>query len=210
MFTRTRVKFCGIRKKKEFLHSIKLGVDYVGFVFVKNSRRYINPKKVKKITNVYSEFPFIKKIGVFLNPDFNYVAKAMKESGVDIVQLHINYYKDSIIKKIKSKFTVIESFDLSSNLKYEYIKKINNKKEIFLLDNKKGGTGSKFDWRIIKKIKGKNFFVSGGLNFGNVTKLIRNYKPYAVDVSSGIESEGNKSINLMKKFISKINESNKV
>lgn len=195
------IKFCGIKKKKDFLNCINLKIDAVGFVFYKKSIRYINPNKVLSILSSFKKKIFYPlKFGVFYKPKFNYFLKIYNKLDLDFYQICGN----SIDKKIKNKRfekKIIRSFGINKKNSFKLIEKINNSdRDIFFIDNfskEGGGTGKKFPWKYIKLIK-KKIFVSGGIKKENIKKII-SYKPYGIDISSGIEKKpGIKSIELMK------------
>ncbi|MFA5164415.1 MAG: phosphoribosylanthranilate isomerase [Candidatus Omnitrophota bacterium] len=199
-----RVKVCGITNLKDAEAACRFGADAIGFVFAKSPRR-IDASKARAISLRMP--PYVSLVGIFVDEDIKKLLQIAEKCRLDIIQLHgnesINYCKQlkkyyKIVKAVK----VGEQKSFSGLLGYDA--------DAFLLDTyrpgKAGGTGEKFDWSLALKAKkhGKPIILSGGLRPGNVSEAIRKVKPYAVDVSSGIESSpGRKNMKLMKEFIHK-------
>jgi phosphoribosylanthranilate isomerase len=199
-----KVKICGITDLKDAEAACRFGADALGFVFAPGPRK-ADVNTVRKIAVRLP--PYISLVGVFVDEDINTVRKIADRCRLDCIQLHgnedINYCKElkkyyKIIKVIRVKgrgsFSGYSGYDADA----------------FLLDTYKadraGGTGLKFDWDLALSAKkmGKPIILSGGLNPVNITKAIKMAAPYAVDVSSGVESSpGNKDNRLMKAFIEK-------
>ncbi|MGX7583068.1 phosphoribosylanthranilate isomerase [Candidatus Vidania fulgoroideorum] len=204
---RPLIKFCGLKNKEDFLKCVYLNVYAVGFIFYKKSKRFVNFKKVKKILSNYKH-NFPKKIGVFCNPNYSFIKKVNKNLNLDFFQICGNKINKKIKKKIKHNNKYIRSFGIYKENFVNVVKKINNsKKKIFFVDNfckNGGGTGNVFLWRYINLIE-KKIFVSGGINLGNIKNLILSYKPFGIDISSGIEKKNKKSFSVMKKIVNLVN-----
>ncbi len=197
-----RVKVCGITNLKDAMAACRLGADALGFVFAKSPRR-ISASKARSISLKMP--PYISLVGVFVDEDIKKLLKIAEKCRLDCLQLHGNesinyckqlkkYYKIVKVVKIGGKNNLggLSGYDVDA----------------FLLDTykpgKAGGTGKKFDWSMASRVSklGKPVILSGGLKPGNVADAIRKVRPYAVDVSSGIESSpGRKDMKLMKGFI---------
>ncbi len=194
-----RIKICGITRLEDALEAVRLGADAVGFVFA-NSPRRITSEIAREIS--ISLPPFISRVGVFVNEDIKSITEIYDLCRLNFVQLHgdetVEYVNGLTIPAIKA-FRVedadilhkIEAYDLN----------------YFLLDsfghNQRGGTGESFDWEIAREAtKFGKLILSGGLNPDNVKEAINIVRPYAVDVSSGVEiNPGLKDYDKMKKFI---------
>lgn len=194
-----KVKICGITNLKDAMSAIDLGADALGFIFAKSLRK-ISQNKATQIINKLP--PYIAVVGVFVDEDERKVINIAKICKLDYVQLHGNESPEFCNRLGLKVIKTIKIFD--RNIK-KY--KVNG----FLVDtydlNKKGGTGKLSDWNLANRIKkiGIPVILSGGLTPENVTKAIRKVKPYAVDVSSGVERyPGNKDYKKMKKFIGKV------
>ena len=203
---KVQVKICGIRNLESALVAIDVGADFLGFNFVKTSKRYINPISAKDIIDrIKSKNHSIRKsqdkksnikiVGVFQNAKFDEVNKIADELNLDFVQLHGK-----------------EDEKYMSDIKHPIIKKINHELEVinyaktdlqhFLIDRKKQGEGEMVDLEMAKNIAKKyQIFFSGGLTPENILDVIRKVKPFAVDVASGVETNGEQDLEKIKLFI---------
>jgi len=201
---KTKVKICGITNYKDAKICIDAGADALGFVFYKNSKRYITPIKAKEIIRKIP--PFISKVGVFVNENFENIIEIANLIKIDYIQLH-GYETPEFCKKISNYYPVIKAIlikDENDLKQFKIYKKYVN----FLLDTKSesfGGSGKSFNWNLILNYKEKigNFILSGGLNKDNIVDAIKLLNPYAVDISSGVEkSAGKKDKRKVEEFIS--------
>lgn len=198
----TRIKICGITSLDDALTAIELGADALGFVFA-DSPRQIDPETVCKIIRVLP--PFINTVGVFVDEKAETVKQTANHCGLHTVQLHGNE-SHSYVKKLG--LSVIKAFRIRDKSDLEEIKRF--ELTHFLLDtydeHKSGGTGKSFDWEIAKAAKAMGrIILSGGLNSSNITAALEGVKPYAVDVSSGVEkSPGIKDYRKIEDFIRKV------
>ncbi|MFI5322557.1 MAG: phosphoribosylanthranilate isomerase [Thermodesulfobacteriota bacterium] len=201
----TRVKVCGITNTEDALSAVEMGADALGFIFYRGSKRYIDPAKVSEIVSALP--PFVSAVGVFVNQGIDEIKEAARISGIDTLQLHGD-----------------ESPEFCAGLDYKVIKAIRvkdavNTEEVELYpvrailfdkhsDELYGGTGRSFDWGVLRDIEiSKKIVISGGLTPENVSGAIEMIKPYAVDVSTGVEdSPGRKNRIKMKKFIEAVKD----
>ncbi|MCX5749473.1 MAG: phosphoribosylanthranilate isomerase [Candidatus Saganbacteria bacterium] len=196
----TKVKICGITNLKDALDAAALGADALGFVFAKSPRK-ISPEKAKEIV---LKLPWrIIRVGVFVNEGAERVNRTVRACGLDLVQLHGDE-TPSYCKKIRSR--MIKAVRIKNEKDLLKIKKY--KVSAILLDayskDKYGGTGKTFDWSLAKKAKkyGIPVILSGGLDEKNLSPAIKTVRPYAVDISSGVEIlPGRKSAKKMKTVI---------
>jgi len=203
---RTRVKICGITKREDALLASNLGADAVGFVFYKDSPRYIDPIDAGKIISCLH--PFILRVGLFVNENTEFVCDSIIKSKINFLQFHgdepeeyCNQFNLPYIKAIAMKDGI--------NL-LECCKKYNSASAI-LLDTfskeLKGGTGAIFDWKKIPKNLSLPLIIAGGLNSENIKSLIKAVNPFCVDVSGGVEiNKGIKDEGKMKKFMTGVND----
>jgi len=195
-----RVKVCGITNAVDALQAVELGADALGFIFYKGSKRYIDPRDAHRI--ISSLPPFISSVGVFVNQTVPEIKGAVETSGVDTVQLHGDETPEfcamlpyKLIKAVRVKDTVnsdqVELYPVRAILFDKHT------------DEMYGGTGTSFDWGVLKGINiSKKVILSGGLTPENVSRAIEIVKPYGVDVSTGVEdSPGKKNHMKMRKFI---------
>jgi phosphoribosylanthranilate isomerase len=198
----TRVKICGITDAFDAQNAVLLGADAIGLNFVETSPRCIEPTKATRI--IESLPAFVSVVGVFVNhPDPQHLEDFAVSIGLHAVQLHGNETPDycSMIHRVK----VIKAFRVDSNFKVESLRNFGSR--MFLLDSyaptQTGGTGKVFDWDLAY---GANAFgsivIAGGLNPENVSDAVTKLHPFAVDVSSGVESApGKKDYDKMRRFI---------
>ncbi len=203
-----KVKICGITDVETAKSACEYGADALGFVFAE-SKRKITPKRVEEIIQ---ELPAnVLKIGVFVNESVEVIQKIADECGLTHVQLHgdeDNYQIRRLnIPSIKSLGVTSES-DMKNAQGYET--------DYILFDSPKekfhGGNGKTFSWELLghmpKELR-KKTILAGGLNALNIEEAIRTVRPYMVDVSSGVETEGKKDVEKIKQFIIKAKECSK-
>lgn len=194
----TKVKFCGLTRDCDIAWANELKPDFIGFIFAQKSRRYLTKERASKLKERLN--PAIKVVGVFVNESIDSILSY--NHIIDIIQLHgtetnefITVLKQRTDKPIIKAICINDKCDiaLANQFVADYI----------LLDSKEGGSGTVFNWELTKEIR-KPFFLAGGLNCDNITDAIKRVSPYAVDVSSGIETNGYKAKDKMSYFINQI------
>ena len=193
---RTRIKVCGITDLQEAHAIVALGVDALGFIFAKGSLRRVEPEKVREI--VRSLPPFVDAVGVFVDEDSEVVSEIIQYCGLTMAQLHGSespaYCADFSCRVVKAFRLGSVEADLPDYGGYSGVV------SGFLLDTydreMAGGTGKTFDWRIVEANRPPGpVILAGGLDPGNVAEAVRQVRPFAVDLNSGVEIEpGRKSI----------------
>ena len=185
--TPVRVKVCGITRVEDALSAVRLGAHAIGFVFWPKSSRYIAPALVREIAQALP--PFLTTVGVYVDPVQEWVRETVVAGGLSLLQFHgdespefCDQFSLPYIKAIRVK----EGLDLLQYAaRYRYAKGL-------LLDTytagMPGGTGHVFDWKLIPQDLPLPLILSGGLNPGNVLQAIKQTRPWAVDVSSGVEA----------------------
>lgn len=194
-----KVKFCGIKRIEDIDICNELMPDYVGFIFCDKSKRYIKSSDAKTLKEKLDKN--IKMVGVFVNEKLDKIVEIVNEGIIDLVQLHGDE-DDEYIRNLREKVNVpiIKAFKISDKCDIINVEKcIAN----YVLLDSGAGTGKTFDWELIKKVK-RDYFLAGGLDVNNVAEAIGKLKPFAVDVSSGIETDGFKDKNKMSEFIRRI------
>ncbi len=180
-----KVKICGLTSLEDALAAAELGADAVGFVFAPSPRR-VSPRQV---ADIVSELPpFVCKVGVFVDTTIEEITATMDSCGLDMAQLHGNETPDlckALLPRVIKSFPVKDESILSLLPRYQA--------RAYLLDSYhdalKGGTGHSFDWEIAQQAtRYGRIILSGGLTPENVRQAISRVHPYAVDVSSGVES----------------------
>ena len=192
----TVIKLCGLRRPLDIVAANGLKPDYIGFVFARKSKRYVEPEKAMELKQLL--LPDIKAVGVFVNEELPVVADLLNKGVIDVAQLHGSESEEYVaeLKKATGK-PVIRAFKVAAAEDVESA--VKSAADYILLDAG-AGDGVTFDWSIVKDVK-RPFFLAGGLNPENVTDAVAAVHPYAVDVSSGIETDGFKDIDKMTAFV---------
>lgn len=200
--TDIKIKICGITSLEDALASAVAGADAIGFVFFEGSQRYCPPENAKLISKKTP--PFLTKVGLFVNHDKNFIRDILDQNIIDVIQFHGNECND-FCKSFNFPFIKVIPVRKSTDIvkiSEEFIDASSILLDTF--DTKHyGGSGKSFDWSLIPKDTAKPIIIAGGLNVENVKTLIRHYKPYAVDVSGGVEDgvKGVKCHKLLNSFI---------
>ncbi len=182
-----RVKVCGITRREDALSAIELGADALGFVFWSKSSRSVTSNDVRQIEVILP--PFINKVGVYVDPTAEWVAETSVAGCLSLLQFHgdespefCDQFSLPYIKAIQVK----DGIDL-----LQYATRYSNARGL-LLDTyaagMPGGTGHVFDWALVPQDLPLPVILSGGLNPNNVASAIKQTRPWAVDVSSGVEA----------------------
>ncbi len=195
----TKIKMCGLRRKEDIEAVNELRPDYVGFVFFPGSKRYITPEKAKELKAGLA--PGIRTVGVFVDEKPENVAWLLEEGVIDIAQLHGNE-DEAYLESLRglTEKPMIQAFRIRSEADIQ--RAITSSSEEILLDAG-AGDGRTFDWSLLAKVK-RPYFLAGGLNPENVSGAVRTLNPYAVDVSSGIETDGFKDKEKMRAFVREV------
>lgn len=193
------VKFCGLRRQEDIDYVNAVKPDLVGFILVEGRRRYVAPDEVKALRGGLNSD--IKVVGVFVDEDISVVENLLLDGIIDIAQLHGNESDDYILRLKEAGYKVIKAIGIRDE--EDVLRADKCPADIVLLDTPGGGTGSVFDWDLLKKIE-RSYILAGGLNVDNVGEAVTKLEPYGVDVSSGIETDGIKDIDKMKAFMAAI------
>ncbi|EJN95094.1 phosphoribosylanthranilate isomerase [Streptococcus ratti] len=190
----TKVKICGLSTQEAVTAAVDSGADYIGFVFAP-SKRQISLEKANKLAK---DIPAsVQTVGVFVSPSLEELEGAVKTVPLDLVQVHGDF-DEELINQIS--VPIIRAVQVT---KKEPI--LLSKARYLLFDAPMAGSGETFDWQLLrdKHIK-QPFFIAGGLNADNVKECIQRFSPYAVDVSSGVETNGHKDSQKIIKFIESV------
>lgn len=181
----TKIKFCGLSRTCDIEAVNELKPEYIGFVFAKKSKRFVSPSDAKKLKSLL--IPDIKAVGVFVNESPQTVADILNQEIIDIAQLH-GSEDESYIQELRrlTEKPVIKAFRIENT---DNLQQLENSSADYVLLDSGAGTGTVFDWDIIKHIK-RPYFLAGGLSVDNAENAVNTLHPYAVDVSSGIETDG--------------------
>ena len=181
----TKMKFCGLTGESDIDVANELRPEYVGFVFAPKSKRYVTPERAAELERRLAVG--IKAVGVFVNDDLYHVAELLNRGIIDIAQLHGSEDEEYIghLRQLTGK-PIIRAFRIKTA---EDIKAAERCTADHVLLDSGAGTGEVFDWKLIKNMK-RPYFLAGGLSPDNVENAVEQLSPYAVDVSSGIETDG--------------------
>lgn len=194
------VKFCGMRRKEDVEAINELKPDLAGFILDSTRKRYVSPETISELRKDLD--PDIRVVGVFVNEDISVVVNLLTDGIIDIAQLH-GTESDDYIKEVREKTgaKIIKAFGIRGE---EDVRKAESSSaDLVIVDSSGGGTGSTFDWELLKMIK-RPYILAGGLNKDNVEEAVKVLDPYGVDVSSGIETDGYKDIDKMRAFMAQI------
>lgn len=196
----TKIKLCGLTRMCDIDAVNELCPEYIGFVFAAKSKRYVSPQDAKKLKERLKKE--ISAVGVFVNEAPEKIAELLSDGVIDIAQLHGSEDEEYItkLKRLTDK-PIIKAFRM--DIEQDIAAVENCTADFILLDSGSGGTGMAFDWSTIQSVA-KPYFLAGGLYPENVSDAVKRLNPYAVDVSSGIETDGYKDINKMRKFVSAV------
>lgn len=180
----TKIKICGLFRDCDIDFVNEATADYAGFVFAK-SHRQVSVKQADLLRKKLNKN--IVPVGIFVNNSIEEIQNIYNDGIISVAQLHGSEDNNYITELRKNcKIEVIKSVNASSGIDLQKIKNINA--DFLLFDGGIGGEGKTFDWNILSEIK-KPFFLAGGLNIDNIEEAIKKVKPYAVDLSSGVETD---------------------
>ena len=194
----TKIKLCGLSRPKDIITANELMPDLIGFVFWKNSKRYVDPVTAKKLRSILD--PAISAAGVFVDEDPDTIMHLYKEGIIDTAQLH-GSENDEYIKRLRDKIKNIRIIKAFKVRGYEDISLAERSSADMILLDAGMGEGRSFDWELLHGIK-RPYFLAGGLDSKNAEDAVRTLSPFGVDVSSGIETDGKKDTVKMREFVS--------
>ena len=193
----TKIKLCGLSRPCDIEWANALMPDYIGFVFAQKSKRYVSPERAKALREGLDSN--IRAVGVFVNEAPEVVAALLNTGVVDLAQLHGGEDEEyiKVLRGLTDK-PLIQAFRIENTTDLNRARQ--SRADCILLDNGAGGTGATFDWALLKGFD-RPYFLAGGLDSGNVRQAIATLRPFAVDVSSGIETNGAKDYMKMTAFV---------
>ena len=182
-----KIKICGLFRNIDIDYVNEAKPDFIGFVFAKSRRQVSEGWAEAMRPKLRSE---ITPVGVFVNESLAKVAQLLNDSIIEIAQLH-GTETEQYIQELKSLTNkpIIKAVRVLSQ--EDIVGAQDTVADFLLLDNGTGGTGESFEWSLVSKVK-KPFFLAGGLNADNIEQAIVATSPYAVDLSSGVETGGMK------------------
>lgn len=181
-----RIKICGITRLEDANLASDLGAWALGFIFYDGSPRFIEPSKAALIISPLKQEP-LRFVGVFVNPSLEQLSEAVKKSGVNTIQLHGNESPEfcAMVKKKFPRIELIKAIRMdeaqgNSAADYQLIDSVT--------DREWGGTGKVVDWKKAAQITGKQVILAGGITAQNILQALEAVSPFAIDLSSGVES----------------------
>lgn len=206
---KVKIKLCGMMEQKDIDAANALKPDFVGYIFAPGRQRTITPDLAHSFTARLNKD--ITPVGVFKNNDSNDIITLARAKTIALIQLHGGEDEDFILSiKEATQLPVIKAFGIAGA--GDIIRANKSPADMVLLDTPGGGTGLSFDHSLLSGME-RDYFMAGGLTPDNVTSVLNNLKgrlPYALDVSSGIETDGRKDVNKMIAFVKAVKETRKL
>ena len=202
----TKIKICGLRRTEDIEIVNRYLPDFAGFILAENRKRTITKEQLAFLkTKLDSR---IQSVAVFVNQKIDFPAEIFNEGLADYVQLHGNEDEAYIhaLRKEAPDIRIIQAFSI--NNVNDIRKAEQSTADLVLLDHGKGGTGSSFDWNLIRNMN-RPFLLAGGLTPDNIGQAVAMTHPYAVDVSSGAETDGYKDAEKVKRLIETVRKGEK-
>ena len=186
---RTKIKICGLKRPEDITYVNEAKPDYCGFIIeFPSSFRSVTADEVRELVKELD--PEIRPVGVFVNAPMELVRTLLDDGTLALAQLH-GQEDESYIRELKT-YTdklIIKAFSIK--IAEDIEKALQSSADYILLDQGGGGTGKTFDWSLIPEIQ-RPFFLAGGIGASNLGQAIREIHPYAVDLSSSVETEKRK------------------
>lgn len=212
---KARIKLCGLSRELDIATANELAVDYIGFVFAPRSKRYVSHEQAATLKKLLA--PSMQAVGVFVDAEPEEIVSLWRHGIIDVVQLHghededyIGHLRAQLASVACERFPdilatsmppcppIFKAFSVKSSADITAAEA--SSADYVLLDEGAGGTGKCCDWQLCATCK-RPYFLAGGLNPDNVTAALSQLHPFAVDVSSGIESDGIKDLDKMRAFV---------
>lgn len=196
----TKIKICGLRRMEDIEAVNRLMPDFVGFIFWEKSKRHVTPEQAETLKKRLD--PEILAVGVFVDEQIKVVSDLLNRGIIDIAQLHGHedekYISD--LRKCTEK-PLIQAFQIRSEESAdEILKKAKNSTAEYVLIDSGMGSGKSFNWDLLKDFP-REYFLAGGLDPENVGEAVARTSAFAVDVSSNVETDGEKDEKKMKAFV---------
>jgi len=194
-----KIKICGLSRSCDIDAANAAKPDYIGFVFAKSQRK-VTPDQAFTLRQSLTQG--IIPVGVFVNESINTVLSMVTSGIIDVIQLHGDE-NEAYIQTLRTKTTapiikavpVLKAGDAQSQMALPA--------DFLLLDQKGGGSGRPFDWTLIGELE-RPFFLAGGLDIDNITTAVQSTSPFAVDISSGVETDGLKDFDKIQAIVRKV------
>ena len=190
----TKIKICGLSTKEAVKTAVSAGADYIGFVFAPSKRQVTVEQAIELAKFIPAN---VNKVGVFVSPSRADLLEAIEKVGLDLVQVH-GQVADDLFEDLPC--ASIQAVQVDGNGHVP-----NSQADYLLFDAPVAGSGQTFDWDQLDMTElAQPFFIAGGLNEDNVARAIQHFSPFAVDVSSGVETDGQKDHEKIRRFIERV------
>ena len=190
----TKVKICGLSTKEAVETAVSAGADYIGFVFAPSKRQVTVEQAIELAKFIPAN---VKKVGVFVSPNRAELLEVIEKVGLDLVQVHGQVAAD-LFEDLPCDSIQAVQVDGEGHVP-------NSQADYLLFDAPVAGSGQTFDWGQLDTAElAQPFFIAGGLNEDNVARAIQHFYPFAVDVSSGVETDGQKDHEKIIRFIERV------
>ena len=197
-----KIKICGLRRLEDVEMVNRHKPDYIGFVFADSKRKVSHEFAAHMKDNLSSD---IISVGVFVDAEIDEIVELFGDGVIDIAQLH-GSESEEYIKNLKErtdyKLKIINAIEMSDEL--DLLEYDNSIADYLLLDSGKG-SGKTFDWSLIRDDLDKEFFLAGGIDVSNAEEAIGKFNPYAIDLSSSLETDGFKDESKISEIMEVVN-----
>ena len=193
-----KIKICGIKRLEDIGIVNKYKPDYIGFVFAESKRKVTRDLAYRLKQDLDAD---IIAVGVFVDSPVEEIVELFEAGIIEMAQLHGSeneQYIQNLKQKTDDELKIINAIEISKDTD---LSKFDNSQSDYLLFDSGKGSGKTFDWNLIKKDIKKEFFLAGGLSSSNVMEAIEQFNPYAVDLSSSLETDGVKDENKIKEIM---------
>jgi phosphoribosylanthranilate isomerase len=195
-----KIKICGLTRLEDIEAANALLPDYIGFVFWERSKRNVTKEQAKELKSRLDSR--IKAVGVFVDAEIDFIADLVSCGIIDVAQLHGSEDEDYIsqLRKRIGGAEIIKAFNINKIESFDEAEK--SSADHIMIDSGKG-SGITFDWSKLERLN-RPYFLAGGLGAENISEVLESVKPFAVDVSSGVETDGFKDRAKMKRFVESV------
>jgi phosphoribosylanthranilate isomerase len=193
-----KIKICGIKRLEDIGIVNKYKPDYIGFVFAESKRMVTRDFAYRLKQDLDAD---IIAVGVFVDSPVEEIVELFEAGIIEMAQLHgseSEQYIQNLKQKTDDELKIINAIEISKDTD---LSKFDNSQSDYLLFDSGKGSGKTFDWNLIKKDIKKEFFLAGGLSSSNVMEAIEQFNPYAIDLSSSLETDGVKDENKIKEIM---------
>jgi phosphoribosylanthranilate isomerase len=193
-----KIKICGIKRLEDIGIVNKYKPDYIGFVFAESKRKVTRDLAYRLKQDLDAD---IIAVGVFVDSPVEEIVELFEAGIIEMAQLHgseSEQYIQNLKQRTDDELKIINAIEISKDTD---LSKFDNSQSDYLLFDSGKGSGKTFDWNLIKKDIKKEFFLAGGLSSSNVMEAIEQFNPYAVDLSSSLETDGVKDENKIKEIM---------